>query len=459
MTEKNKSDDPKDTIEDNLDEILESEFDEFSDFEPLEDDLKIVNEEALSEFDVEDDVSADFETEETGRMSSVDQDDDMANKEPVKQKKKSSFSTLLVGIAAVGLLGAGGAYFTGMLGNTGGQNSTLSYQVEDQALSETESSDPAIYGNAQQDPAQAESIFGEAEVESPLAFETEGQNEAPGFLEGEPQDISEQLSFEEESVVEGQSAIEEPLIFEDDMTGNTPDFEESAPVVEDTEDLNDLYAGQGGADEAALPDAFAGESFDSQSSGIDQRELASLENQIGVLQDNITSIESGISSRLNSLEQKIENAGNAATLSSSGASASDVSSIKESVSAIIERLNRLEKNIDTISRDIERVSEAAAKATAVPVAPAQTSQEPRPQPPVEASASKPKPQAAAPRVSSSSWQIRAISVGEAVIVRTNGTETRTINIGDSVPGLGTIKDITYKDGGWLIEGSSGSIKQ
>ena len=45
-----------------------------------------------------------------------------------------------------------------------------------------------------------------------------------------------------------------------------------------------------------------------------------------------------------------------------------------------------------------------------------------------------------------------------MIAQKGKDETLSISVGDDVPGLGAVKDINYKDGGWVIEGSSGSIK-
>lgn len=57
------------------------------------------------------------------------------------------------------------------------------------------------------------------------------------------------------------------------------------------------------------------------------------------------------------------------------------------------------------------------------------------------------------------WAIRAIQVGKAVIANVETGETRNIEAGQIIPGLGKISAITYKDGGWVIDGSQRSLKQ
>ncbi len=127
---------------------------------------------------------------------------------------------------------------------------------------------------------------------------------------------------------------------------------------------------------------------------------------------------------------------------------SDLADIKNSINQLSGRMNEIEAKVKTIS-----TSEVSKPARSEP------SEGPKPLVPVT-KAEKPSPAAAEkPAVKASTWEIRAIQVGKAVIAKKGGSETRNIVVGDSVPGLGTIKDITYKNGGWIIDGSSGSVKQ
>jgi TolA-binding protein len=67
------------------------------------------------------------------------------------------------------------------------------------------------------------------------------------------------------------------------------------------------------------------------------------------------------------------------------------------------------------------------------------------------------PAASAPRASS--WEIRAIQVGKAVVAQRGTQGSREISVGDSLPGLGTIQAIDYRNGQWVISGTQGTIRE
>ena len=128
-----------------------------------------------------------------------------------------------------------------------------------------------------------------------------------------------------------------------------------------------------------------------------------------------------------------------------------MSDIQETLTQLTSRLEEMEGNMSELSGKVEEISSASItpeKSQPKPAAKAETKPAP---------AATPAPRA--PSVSASSWEIRAIQVGKAVIAKKGSGETRNITVGDSVPGLGTIRDINYKNGGWVIDGSGGSIKQ
>ncbi|MGH1403879.1 MAG: hypothetical protein ACRBDL_06515 [Alphaproteobacteria bacterium] len=55
------------------------------------------------------------------------------------------------------------------------------------------------------------------------------------------------------------------------------------------------------------------------------------------------------------------------------------------------------------------------------------------------------------------WSIRAIQPGRAVIREEKTGEMKSVEIGDTVTGLGRIKSIDKKSGQWVIKGTSGTV--
>lgn len=57
------------------------------------------------------------------------------------------------------------------------------------------------------------------------------------------------------------------------------------------------------------------------------------------------------------------------------------------------------------------------------------------------------------------WTLRGASPGQAVIVQQGTENIRTVNVGDSVDGLGRIQSVAIENGQWVVRGTSGTIKQ
>ena len=57
------------------------------------------------------------------------------------------------------------------------------------------------------------------------------------------------------------------------------------------------------------------------------------------------------------------------------------------------------------------------------------------------------------------WEIRAIQVGRAMVSRVGQNDMRSVSVGDSLPGVGTIRSIDFENGEWVIQGSSGRVSQ
>lgn len=433
------------------------------------DDIYGENDELLGDIDLEDDVEVDISDDEVGEtdLDFVEDDieeiysdepdevveaaeDDFQDYQNPPVKKKSSFGMVAVLLLLIGGGGAG-AYFSGMIPGVGPSSSGgRSYQApaavdttEEQNVAATETEETTV-DNQVEEPVQetAESLqnlydedydeFSQYDEEAQVSETTQDA----GFLEGdafdfdnqeEPTNATEELFADEQEPQEQETVIAEMV----------------SPVVADTqEQLTDV----------AVPPETA-----INSDEIDQMDgkISSLETRLEQLQSNLENRFSNIQSSIDSIPQ----GGDASAVASAPAKVdlsgieSEISEVRQSVSSLNSRLDQFESKLNSSIQKLE--SAMAAQPKSEPKADAAPTPAPAPKKPAAAAPAKP----AAPSVTASSWEIRAIQVGKAVIARKGTGETRDIQVGDSVPGLGTVGDINYKNGGWVIEGSGGTIKQ
>ncbi|MCB9978800.1 MAG: hypothetical protein H6862_04245 [Rhodospirillales bacterium] len=57
------------------------------------------------------------------------------------------------------------------------------------------------------------------------------------------------------------------------------------------------------------------------------------------------------------------------------------------------------------------------------------------------------------------WEIRAIQPGVAWVAPVGGNDMQTVSVGDSLPGLGVVRRISVVDGVWVVEGTTGRLRQ
>ena len=61
--------------------------------------------------------------------------------------------------------------------------------------------------------------------------------------------------------------------------------------------------------------------------------------------------------------------------------------------------------------------------------------------------------------SASSWELRGIAGGKAIVAKRGSEDFQSVGVGDNLSGVGTIQSITNQNGAWVIQGSSGRIRQ
>ena len=434
--------------EDKKDESLETDFstNEFDEIYSDDDDdlasgLEDVSQ-ASEEETVEEDSSLDFieedieeiytdsseeenqdqeepEEEDIIDASSEEEDDD--SPAPVV-KKKSSFGSILILLILI-LGGGAGAYFSGMIpgvtpislssrsyeqpnlannsaGDSMQQEETMAAEAsgESDNVSELDDLYDDNYGEADQYEAVLEPQIDEQNQEVFFEIADDDDSSEQGFLGEAENDPIQPVVGEEVSNVEVQDAL--PSVDET--------VQESMPVASNVQM------------DGALAD------------------------QLNMLNSELKTLQSNVARDINNLKSSMSSQQPASQGDS--VSSKELLDIKTSLDKLTQRLDDIEGKVNNT---IEEISELQKSSKSKPSAPV-------------ASSSKKVTSVAAPKkkaAPSVSWEIRAIQVGKAVIARKGQGETRDIAVGDNVPGLGTIKDINFNDGRWVIVGSSRTIKQ
>jgi len=405
-----------DEIYDDATEFVDVDDIDISDTETSEDasDLDFIDEDIEEGFSDEDNSYEESENHLDGDDAYYDDSQNASGSAP---KNKSSFGTVLAVLAVLGAGGAG-AYFSGMIPGFGpGQTSPQTYQEEppvDNGMSNVLAS--------QQEEVPAKTAD-QSEMEDLFAENSTSDSDITQPVKTEPSSDMN-IGFADNDANEMDMSSEEGLFEEVDK--NSDEFN-SFSGSDTSEELDDVMAENNFATMDNSPESKGEPNTDILG------DIENLEVQLNELQGNLNS-------RLSDIENKLS-----AMPKSSGDPSSDLSSIEE-------RLDQMSSRLDMMEKDIKSVKKLASASSSKQSSSAKATE-------TKAATSSAKPvQRTAPKVSNK-WEIRAIQVGKAVIARHGEGGTRSIVVGDEVPGLGTVKAITYKDGGWIIEGSRGSVKQ
>lgn len=150
---------------------------------------------------------------------------------------------------------------------------------------------------------------------------------------------------------------------------------------------------------------------------------------------------------------------------------------------LLSRIDQLEGEVRTLktaqpSGDVSALADSVAalekKLTEQAAAPKparqaeehhEVTQAPAPKPQVLGSGS---PAAAQPRATSAvpqaaaaapKWVLKGAQPGQAMVSKPGDSEMRSVVVGDSLPGIGTIRSIGYENGRWSVVGTQGRITQ
>lgn len=144
---------------------------------------------------------------------------------------------------------------------------------------------------------------------------------------------------------------------------------------------------------------------------------------------------------------------------------SDLSNIKSDKNS---SYDEIERSVSALREDMREIKNrpvvADAPRRAEPASSVEEREEPaveKPKPAAKKAAKKPaasKP-AATTASSSSRWELRAAQPGRAWVSKPGERDMRGIEVGQSLPGIGTITAINYQNGRWTVYGTQGQINQ
>lgn len=154
----------------------------------------------------------------------------------------------------------------------------------------------------------------------------------------------------------------------------------------------------------------------------------------------------------------------------------DVRSLKTAqpsgdVSALAESVAALEKKLSEQAAQTAKVAAKISERAAAPKPARQAEdrheamQAPAPKPQVLGSGSVAAPQPSratntAPQAASApKWVLKGAQPGQAMVSKPGDSEMRSVVVGDTLPGIGTIRSIGYENGRWSVVGTQGRITQ
>jgi intracellular multiplication protein IcmG len=136
--------------------------------------------------------------------------------------------------------------------------------------------------------------------------------------------------------------------------------------------------------------------------------------------------------------------------------AGDVAALADSVAALEKKL----------SEQVAQTAKVSAKVSEQAVAPKpaprhEVTEAPAPKPQVLGSSAGNATPPLAPQASTAvpKWVLKGAQPGQAMVSKPGDSEMRSVVVGDSLPGIGTIRSIGYENGRWSVVGTQGRITQ
>ncbi len=427
MSKKNSDEDLGDFSKDEFDEIYSENNEDLID---LDDEESLMSDNSEDELDfVEDDIEEIYveSTDQEGEEIFESDEDEFSKYDNSAPKKKSSFGVILFLLVLIG--GGVGAYFSGLIPGIGAANDTRSYETPDPQVQEFNI---------------AVNEAGVSDTDAMLNVETTSTDDLNTLYDESFSDTDQMSGSQAELIEEDGFGFAE----EETASNATEELFADDQVVDDVENIKPL--------QTQAQNQISNVSVQPETN-INSAEIELVESKVAQLETQLNNMQQSIEKLSRNMTENIPANSNATNADNNA----DISALENSISQVRNNLNDMSARFERLEGKLETSLTQMKSSSQNPPKVANNVIE-KEIPAVVAVAKKPVAQViakATPRVTANSWEIRAIQVGKAVIARKGKGETRDIQVGDSVPGLGNVNDINYKNGGWVIEGSNGTIKQ
>ncbi len=139
----------------------------------------------------------------------------------------------------------------------------------------------------------------------------------------------------------------------------------------------------------------------------------------------------------------------------------ELSTANQNISELKDTVKDLEAQMLKLTQDMAEKERIEAASTPAPIEkPIEKPEEVAPAPVEKAATPAPaKPKPAVTKTAASTWTLRSAQPGKAVIASKTTSDLRTVEVGNTVPGLGRITDISIVNGKWVVRGTQGSVSQ
>lgn len=263
-------------------------------------------------------------------------------------------------------------------------------------------------------------------LESDMASAIEEAPPMPSPINSMPEDL--EITKPDEPEVKPEAPAQEKAGIETEAL--TPMFEpETAPAAPEQE-----------IEIASTPEMAAPESAPIVMSEQTKASLAQQDKKIEQLESQIDQLERKLGDRLDSADSKM-------------------SDISTTLAALNTKIDALGSRPAPVVERAPAVS-AAPAATAPATKPAIKSLIPaEPETVAPARTSTTPAATATPSRSSVSWELRFAQPGKAMLAEKGASDFRTVEVGDTLPGLGKITLIDQVGGRWIVRGTQGTVSQ
>lgn len=448
------SDNNQDKIEeenldfDDLDDLeADEEFGDLEEFEDFGDDIEEAVDEVLDE-SIEDDLLF------------TEGGDEYSDQLKAPKKKGSSLTgKAVIGAALVAAIGGGGFLFTQMGSSPAPAVNPMQGGTPEVSQNEQSGNLPPMPVPVTADAPMADNqVQPEASTDDTVALDIPFGQDAPDEPDVSLSDTGELTPMPSFDSAESSSEELAPL---NDLDLATSDVDELAvenidlaetqaalPVEEN--DLSDLFdAGETTEEDniALEDDPSEGESLAVDLSASEEPVVAEVEQPVETVTPKNEDVSSDIEERLSALQ-----------LEYNDLKQKNEQKSKEAMAAR-EQVQTLEGTVSDLQAQVLRLQGQlkAAQASQVPVQ-AEKKADTSPSP---VAVKEPVVSKSAPVVQEVvyEWTLRSAQPGRAMISDKNTGDMRTVEVGDSIKGLGRIRSIQVEDGRWVVRGTSKSIYQ